>query len=1294
MIHRYKTPFTIALIVLIFLSSIPTLHAMTSKSYYEPKPLAVEASNKIITPEMRLEVLQKSAAQKSFKLDCNNENINLFNNSNAINAQSTCANELAHNTRIDHPVVNDIVRALNAEPSISTVAMRINKLTDEIFEDALSCRYPIQKTVQTQIESSIATLERTTNPEELVFHLAVVDHLLSDIDDQLMIKANKNVVVRDRSPALFAQSVQRYITQLYPFAQSTRIYNLLIAAGRFVCDVTIGRLYLSPRDANPRIDKSWDNLKALLSSHNPLNHSDQVFEDRISNLAAHCAADILAGEGLSKAVSYIKTIDLLDTVNRAHTTIAQSSKTLAPDIVHMLQSMLVKLNKIDVSSSVAQSLKPLWSAANALSPESFAQLITSDYIKQIGQCAAKMACASGITGAQDYLKSLNLVSASMGQASQIAQLFIKILDQYLITNPLFITAKGVIILGTQASVAVVQEVLAKSGDAIKIVVDSVQHLMQCKAEGFVKGTPIETAQGIKGIESITSNDKIIRYTPDGKAYECQVLATGNKKISGYVNLVVDGKSIFAGLDQLFRMPGVDNWIAAKHITPAHVLLKENGGHFSVDRAEIINKPTTIYHITVQEHVYGITSDNITVHNMDLGMVASSVGPAVTTLFTGLVAAYSYWMSNTSNYYMPASDKIHVHEDVPSTTVKSPSPINQTLHQPINSADIFTASVIADIKNAHLVTPVAQQETTPSVAQQPVQSSAENSSNAQNFVRPANLNTSTIGQSGYHSDRVRAGYTLSGQRAHVDTDAQVEIRNIVALKSFIQENIIFNPLQPGHFSLKEDGYIGLKADFIKHQIERLEQIKGCLTLYKTLVIDNSSFHTLDDKSLNGHMIYGQQVFVDKQLKELSAELASLSNSPSMLTPSITKLAQNSSNEIPTTQIPDMGPTPPPDMTPEDPKSKNFIIQPQIISALSECVSYNDVAKRLEADCVKVFQNAAQYDHVIDPALSNQIQLSLRALVESKSPENFVFHLTIIENILHDIQKQTALKAGLSPSLLERSPQLFILALEKFVRRLNPVTQIKNQVEFLVNFAQWAVEYTLSPLYLSQEEHFERSVERALKIVITITNLDKVSAEQWVTIGAECAADLVCTLGVGKTLAYLKEIEAISTAQSELSSAAGKLKKGLDAALAERPIFVTAEGIAIQAPKAAEELALLQSNIQKTGGAVKETIKDTSQLIGKTCLEKPIEIFKFSPIAAKHMEETARTIPIQILNEIIKAPVAVVKDPRGTASLMYYAQMWKNGKHYNVEVLYDKTTNTIWHFLYDSQAMGPLPKIIKG
>jgi hypothetical protein len=44
-------------------------------------------------------------------------------------------------------------------------------------------------------------------------------------------------------------------------------------------------------------------------------------------------------------------------------------------------------------------------------------------------------------------------------------------------------------------------------------------------------------------------------------------------------------------------------------------------------------------------------------------------------------------------------------------------------------------------------------------------------------------------------------------------------------------------------------------------------------------------------------------------------------------------------------------------------------------------------------------------------------------------------------------------------------------------------------------------------------------------------------------------------------------------------------------------------------------------------------------------------------------------------------------------MHYTTMYKNGKMYNLEVLYDKATNTIYHFEYTRKAIGNLPKIPK-
>lgn len=72
-------------------------------------------------------------------------------------------------------------------------------------------------------------------------------------------------------------------------------------------------------------------------------------------------------------------------------------------------------------------------------------------------------------------------------------------------------------------------------------------------------------------------------------------------------------------------------------------------------------------------------------------------------------------------------------------------------------------------------------------------------------------------------------------------------------------------------------------------------------------------------------------------------------------------------------------------------------------------------------------------------------------------------------------------------------------------------------------------------------------------------------------------------------------------------------------------------------------------------------------------------KFSETAAQHQEEPARRVPLQILEEGINSTIGV-PDPQGTRAMMHYTKMWKNGIEYKLEILYDKKSNTIWHFKY--------------
>lgn len=72
-------------------------------------------------------------------------------------------------------------------------------------------------------------------------------------------------------------------------------------------------------------------------------------------------------------------------------------------------------------------------------------------------------------------------------------------------------------------------------------------------------------------------------------------------------------------------------------------------------------------------------------------------------------------------------------------------------------------------------------------------------------------------------------------------------------------------------------------------------------------------------------------------------------------------------------------------------------------------------------------------------------------------------------------------------------------------------------------------------------------------------------------------------------------------------------------------------------------------------------------------------KLTSKVVKHMENPHRYVPMRILQEAIKYGKAVPA-PRGSRATMYYIEMYKNNKIYTLEVLYDKQTNTIWHFLY--------------
>ena len=76
---------------------------------------------------------------------------------------------------------------------------------------------------------------------------------------------------------------------------------------------------------------------------------------------------------------------------------------------------------------------------------------------------------------------------------------------------------------------------------------------------------------------------------------------------------------------------------------------------------------------------------------------------------------------------------------------------------------------------------------------------------------------------------------------------------------------------------------------------------------------------------------------------------------------------------------------------------------------------------------------------------------------------------------------------------------------------------------------------------------------------------------------------------------------------------------------------------------------------------------------------------------HMQSRDRKVPIQILDEVIKNPMHTAPDPQGSKAVFYYSRIWRGEKEYNIEVLYHKGLNEIFHFKYNREAMGNLPPI---
>lgn len=221
-----------------------------------------------------------------------------------------------------------------------------------------------------------------------------------------------------------------------------------------------------------------------------------------------------------------------------------------------------------------------------------------------------------------------------------------------------------------------------------------------------------------------------------------------------------------------------------------------------------------------------------------------------------------------------------------------------------------------------------------------------------------------------------------------------------------------------------------------------------------------------------------------------------------------------------------------------------------------------------------------------------------------------------------------------------------------------TPEKTQCEVLLDMNKQTEQLLRTLIHNAKETGFLPLVEKAAHLGTSVT-LD--------------------TILIGRTTTLVNEFA--STANTHLGELLQKASNATCVAPETQAVVVTAEGIAVKGAQASEINAFGEIEDAASVGIVKK-IENTTQ--GK-------ERYKFTGTTIEQMQKASRKIPIQIIDEIIKNPMFVTADPQGTNALMHYSRMWKNGKLYNVEVLYNQNTNQILHFLYRQDALGPLSRI---
>lgn len=330
-------------------------------------------------------------------------------------------------------------------------------------------------------------------------------------------------------------------------------------------------------------------------------------------------------------------------------------------------------------------------------------------------------------------------------------------------------------------------------------------------------------------------------------------------------------------------------------------------------------------------------------------------------------------------------------------------------------------------------------------------------------------------------------------------------------------------------------------------------------------------------------------------------------------------------------------------------------------------YESVFNNFQIITDQVLDNAQLCQMEVAPEIENQLIQSLQIIREPKNNAEFIFHATITDQLLTDIQCQSQAIATATPTVWQKTSEAFIHGMGVFISRFNPITQLTDFASLLgdglafgknravsiakdpIGETQKSIATTLYIIdlihtwgrltsdtlygvhYLSTQECQQRISGFFQNIVILGNIIDK-SAENITakdiggTIG-HILGDIFSAKAFSTAVGFLRQIDAFGKISQEAKAAV----QGIKTVIEEHPAYAAAEGAVLK----------MNNGMKNAGNAFKESAA-VKNAIQKVANMKEFFELPFGKTLYPHSLKTKRPyqgVPIYQLVE--KAPGSDLK-----------------------------------------------------